>query len=90
VWRQLSWSHFRELLSLQQPLQRESYAEMARIAGGSVRTLHERIYSTLYARTALSKQPDALILQELATLRSESNLTPAPLLKDLYVLDFLS
>ena len=29
--QQLSWSHFRELLPLKQPLQREYYAEMCRI-----------------------------------------------------------
>jgi predicted nuclease of restriction endonuclease-like (RecB) superfamily len=51
--RQLSWSHFRELLPLQQPLQRES-TEMARIEGWSVPTLQERINSMLYERTALS------------------------------------
>jgi hypothetical protein len=61
LWRQLSWSHFRELLPLTQPLQREFYAEMCRIEGWSVRTLRERIDSMLYERTALSKQPDALI-----------------------------
>ena len=43
LWRQLSWSHFRELLPLAKPHQREFYAEMCRIEGWSVRTLHERI-----------------------------------------------
>jgi predicted nuclease of restriction endonuclease-like (RecB) superfamily len=87
--RQLSWSHFSALLPLSRPFQREFYAEMARIEGWSVRTLRERIDSMLYERTALSKQPDALIRQELATLRSTGDLTPALLFKDPYVLDFL-
>jgi predicted nuclease of restriction endonuclease-like (RecB) superfamily len=65
--RQLSWSHFSALLPLSRPFQREFYAEMCRIEGWSVRTLRERIDSMLYERTALSKQPDALIRQELAT-----------------------
>ena len=39
LWRQLSWSHFRELLPLKRPLQREFYAEMCRIEGWSVRAL---------------------------------------------------
>jgi DUF1016 N-terminal domain len=56
LWRQLSWSHFRELLPLSKPHQREFYAEMCRIEGWSVRTLHERIESMLYERTALSRQ----------------------------------
>ena len=67
--RQLSWSHFSALLPLSQPFQREFYAEMCRIEGWSVRTLRERIDSMLCERTALSKQPDALIRQELAILR---------------------
>ena len=89
LWRQLSWSHFRELLPLGKPHQREFYAEMCRIEGWSVRTLHERIESMLYERTALSKQPDELVKQELAVLRSRGDVTPAMLLKDPYILDFL-
>jgi len=89
LWRQLSWSHFRELLPLNKPFQRDFYAEMCRIEGWSVRTLQQRIDSMLYERTALSKQPDALIRQELAVLRSQGEVAPSFLLKDPYVLDFL-
>ncbi len=89
LWRQLSWSHFRELLPLTRPHQREFYAEMCRFESWSVRTLHERIESMLYERTALSKQPDKLIRQELANLRARGDVTPAMLLKDPYILDFL-
>ena len=62
---------------------------MCRIEGWSVRTLRDRIDSMLYERTALSKQPDALIWQELAILRSKGDVSPALVLKDPYVLDFL-
>jgi predicted nuclease of restriction endonuclease-like (RecB) superfamily len=89
LWRQLSWSHFRTLLPLKQPLQREFYAEMCRIEGWSVRTLSERIDSMLYERTALSSKPDTLIRQELDALRRQGDMTPALILKDPYVLDFL-
>lgn len=89
LWRHLSWSHFRELLPLNKPFQRDFYAEMCRLEGWSTRTLHERIDSMLYERTALSKQPDGLIRQELATLRSKGEMVPALVLKDPYVLDFL-
>ena len=41
--RQLSWPLFRELLPLDQPLQRDFYAEMCSIEDWSVRTLRERI-----------------------------------------------
>lgn len=86
---QLSWSHFQELLPLNKPLQRDFYAEMCRIEGWSVRTLRERIDSMLYERTALSKKPDELIRQELAALRKQSEVAPALVLKDPYLLDFL-
>ena len=65
----LSWSHFRELLPLDRPLQREFYAEMCRLEGWSVRTLRGRIDSMLYERTALSRKPDELARQELATFK---------------------
>ena len=87
--RQLSWSHFQALLPLSRPFQREFYAEMSRVEGWSVRTLRERIDSMLYERTAVSKQPDGLIREELATLRSKGTVSPALVLKDPYVLDFL-
>jgi hypothetical protein len=35
--QQLSWSHFRELLPLERPLQCEFYAEMSRVEGWSVK-----------------------------------------------------
>jgi predicted nuclease of restriction endonuclease-like (RecB) superfamily len=89
LWRQLSWSHFRELLPLKQPLQRDFYAEMCRIEGWSVRTLAARIDSMLYERTALSRKPQELIKQELDALRTKGELTPALVLKDPYVLDFV-
>ena len=31
LWRQLSWSHFKEIIYLKKPLQREFYAEMCRV-----------------------------------------------------------
>jgi Uncharacterized conserved protein len=89
LWRQLSWSHFRELLPLKQPLQREFYAEMCRIEGWSVRTLSERIDSMLYERTAISKKPERLIAKELTALRTRGEVTPSLVLKDPYVIDFL-
>jgi predicted nuclease of restriction endonuclease-like (RecB) superfamily len=87
--QQLSWSHFRELLPLDRPLQREFYAEMSRVEGWSVRTLRERIDSMLYERTTLSRKPDELAKQELAVLHSKGEVGPALVLKDPYILDFL-
>ena len=89
LWRHLSWSHFRLLLPLNRPMQREFYALMCRTEGWSVRSLAERIDSALYERTALSRQPDALIRTGLDALRAQAPVGPALVLKDPYVLDFL-
>ncbi len=87
--RQLSWTHFLALLPLTDPLQREFYTQMCRVEGWSVRTLREKIDSMLYERTALSRKPEDLIRQELATLRTEDRLTPDLVFHDPYLLDFL-
>lgn len=58
--RQLSWSHFCELLPLEQPLQRDFHAEMCRVERWGVRTLRQKIGSMLYERTALSRKPEEL------------------------------
>ena len=87
--RQLSWSHFLEVLYQPDPLKRDFYAEMCRIERWSVRTLRERIGSMLFERTAISRQPEALIRQELDILRQTGAVSAPLLLKDPYVLDFL-
>ena len=87
--RQLGWSHFKEIIYLKQPLQREFYAEMCRAERWSVRTLREKIGSMLYERTAISKKPEELARAELAQLRSDDQLSPDLVFRDPYVLDFL-
>ncbi|WP_343666408.1 PDDEXK nuclease domain-containing protein [Paraburkholderia tropica] len=87
--RQLSWSHIVALIPLKDPLQRDYYAQMASAERWSVRTLRERIDSMLYERTALSQKPDETIAQELATLRDAQRMTPALVMRDPYILDFL-
>lgn len=85
----LSWSHFKELIYLKQPLQKEFYAEMCRVERWSVRTLRSKIGSMLFERTALSKQPETLARFELESLRSEDRMTPDLVFRDPYFLDFL-
>lgn len=87
--RQLSWTHFRILVYIDDPLKRDFYFQMCQQEGWSTRTLQQRLDSQLFERTALSKQPDALLSEELATLRQTGELKPNLLLKDPYVLDFL-
>jgi len=87
--RQLSWTHFIALIPLKDPLQRDYYAQMASVERWSVRTLRERIDSMLYERTALSQKPDEMIAQELASLRDAQRISPALVMRDPYILDFL-
>src|SRR5262249_32193167 len=63
--------------------------EMCRIERWSVRTLHAKIGSMLFERTALSKKPADLAKQELAALREEDKLTPDLVFRDPYFLNFL-
>ncbi|MDZ7818595.1 MAG: DUF1016 N-terminal domain-containing protein [Aliarcobacter sp.] len=67
--QKLSWSHFRELLPMEDNLQIEFYAQMSSLDKWSVRTLRDRIDSMLYERTALSKKPDELISYEIEKLK---------------------
>ena len=87
--RELSWSHFVEILPLKQPLEREYYAEMCRIERWSVRSLRERIGSQLYLRTAIAKQPEAVVQAEISHLRAGGQMTPDMVFRDPYMLDFL-
>lgn len=89
LWTQLSWSHFRELIAIDDALKRDFYAEMCRIERWSVRTLEHKIGHFLYERTAVAKKPAALIEQDIKALREQDKLTPDMVFKDPYFLDFL-
>ena len=85
----LSWSHFIEIIYLKDPLQRQFYAEMARVERWSVRTLRKKIQGMLYERTAISRKPEELARQELEALQEEDRMTPDLVFRDPYLLDFL-
>jgi predicted nuclease of restriction endonuclease-like (RecB) superfamily len=87
--RQLSWSHFVEILSVKDPLARDFYAEMCRMEHWSVRTLRTKVSSMLFERTALSRKPEKLIEHELEQLRRDDLMTPDLVFRDPYFLDFL-
>ncbi len=87
--RQLSWTHFKTIIYLDDPLKRDFYADICRLENWSTRTLRKKIGSMLYERTALSRKPRQLIRRELNTLRREDKLTPDLVFRDPYMLDFL-
>jgi predicted nuclease of restriction endonuclease-like (RecB) superfamily len=86
---QLSWSHFIEIIHLKDPLQRQFYAEMARVERWSVRTLRKKIQGMLFERTAISRKPEELARQELEALQEEDRMTPDLVFRDPYLLNFL-
>jgi predicted nuclease of restriction endonuclease-like (RecB) superfamily len=85
----LSWSHFCQIIYLDDPLQRDFYAEMCRTERWTTRTLEKKIGSMLFERTAVSKKPAKLVEMELQQLREEDKVTPDLVFRDPYVLDFL-
>jgi predicted nuclease of restriction endonuclease-like (RecB) superfamily len=87
--RQLSWSHLRMVMFIDDELKRQFYIEMCKIEKWSVRTFRERIQSMLYERTAISKKPEKTIKNELNQLRDEQKMTPELVFRDPYFLDFL-
>jgi predicted nuclease of restriction endonuclease-like (RecB) superfamily len=87
--KQLSWSHFVELIPLEDSLKRDFYAEVCRIERWSVRTLRHKIGHLLYERTAVSKKPEELIARDLVAIRDEDRMTPDLVFRDPYFLDFL-
>ncbi|MEW5799420.1 MAG: PDDEXK nuclease domain-containing protein [Bacteroidota bacterium] len=86
---QLSWTHLRTIIYLEDPLKREFYTEMCKIERWSTRTLEERISSMLYERTAISKKPEQLIKKELQELKDDGRMTPDLVFRDPYFLNFL-
>ncbi len=82
----LSWSHYRLLMRIGEPLQREFY-EVECIRGNwSVRQLDRQIQSMLYERTALSKQKLSVIAK---SHKKPIILKPEDEIKDPYILEFL-
>jgi predicted nuclease of restriction endonuclease-like (RecB) superfamily len=86
---QLTWSHIKELILVEDNLKREFYITMCSTERWSVRTLRERISSMMYERTAISKKPEETIANDLKLLREENKMTSDLFFKDPYVLDFL-
>jgi predicted nuclease of restriction endonuclease-like (RecB) superfamily len=87
--QQLGWSHFVEIIPLDDSLKREFYAEMCRLERWSVRTLRAKVQGMLFERTAIAKKTAEVARREIAAMRAEDCLTPDLVFRDPYVLDFL-
>lgn len=87
--QQLGWSHFIEVLPIEEPLKREFYIELCRSERWSVRILRDKIQGMLFERTTLSKKPELTIKNDLEILRKTGKPTTNLILKDPYLLEFL-
>ncbi|MFV0555342.1 MAG: YhcG family protein [Mangrovibacterium sp.] len=84
---QLSWTHLRTLMSIEDSLKRTFYMEMTRIEHWNTRTLDEKIDAMFYERTALSRKPEELIKKELEKIQTTNTLTPDAVFRSSYFLD---
>ncbi|MBX7154591.1 MAG: PDDEXK nuclease domain-containing protein [Candidatus Kapaibacterium sp.] len=85
---QLSWSHFIELISVKDELQREFYVTLAINQHWGRDTLRNSIDSMLYERSLISGKPDKHIKKELAGMRAGETFSPDVIFKSPYFLDF--
>ena len=86
---QLSWTHLRLIISMEDGLKRGFYIEICKIEKWSSRQLQDRIQSMLYERTAISRKPEQTIKNDLEQLKTEQKLSPELVFRDPYFLDFL-
>ncbi len=87
---QLSWTHLREIIAIDDPLKRQFYVELCRTERWSTRTLQAKVAGMLYERTAIAKHPEAVVQETLEQLGQERRMTPDLVFRDPYVLDFLN
>lgn len=85
----LSWSHFLQVITIEDNLKRQFYLTMAADQRWSKRTLKSKIDGMLYERTAIAKQPDEVILHDLELLRNERKMSANLAFQDPYFIEFL-
>lgn len=83
---ELSWSHYRALLKVENEQARIFYVEECKKSGWSVRELSRQINSFYFERLLASKDKKAVIENMLV---SKEEMQPREVLKDPYVLEFL-
>lgn len=86
---QLSWTHLRSLMAVQNSLARHFYMEMCRIEHWSTCTLDEKIDAQLFERTAISRRPDEIIKAELEKSKEKNEIQPDMVFRSSYFLDML-
>ena len=83
---QLSWTHLRSLMAVDDPLKRQFYLEMCAHEHWSTRELDVKIDGMLFERTAISRKPEKLIKKELERAHVEQELSPDLVFRSSYFL----
>lgn len=86
----LGWTHFVYLLTIEDSLKRDFYAEMCRIEGWQTRELIKKINNMYFERTALAKKAEKVIATEILKLRETNELTADVVIQDPLILESLA
>ena len=84
----LSWSHFLELITIEDKTKRLFYQQMGIIEHWSIRTLREKQDSMAYERSLIAAKPEDEAMKTLEEITPQ-HMEPDVVLKNSYVLDFL-
>lgn len=88
LWHELSWSHYRLLIRIEDDTQREFYGRECAESGWSVRQLERQINSFFYERLLATQAGGRdKVKNEIQTLEPKTNQNY--ILKDPYILEFL-
>ena len=87
LWRELSWSHYKLLMRVEDEPARLYYMNEAKDQNWSVRVLGRQINSFHYDRLIASNKPE-LVSKEAKEKADSGNIRPEHLLKDPYILEF--
>lgn len=88
LWTELTWSHYKLLIRIENKNARKFYGEEAVSSNWSVRALERQIDSLYYERLLSSKEKTPVAL-EMKNNTNPLNVNPKDYLKDPYILEFL-
>ena len=82
----LTWSHICELITIEDPLEREFYEKECIAENWGVKTLHRQMESGLFMRLAVSKDKQGVLM---LAHEGQQVQTPEDIVKNTYTLEFL-
>ena len=82
----LTWSHICELITIEDPLEREFYEKECIAENWGVKTLHRQMESGLFMRLAVSKDKQGVLM---LAHEGQQVQTPEDVVKNTYTLEFL-